>query len=322
MITPDTVDLVLGYGVPFLLLLSVVCVWGAALRGMRYGFSCAVPISIAAVFIAASAWAMAARQTWLPVLDGTGQDDPGTPSLRDRFDQVGVWLSWVWPWALKGVLLALAASGMVVVMRLVAGWVIAAVAGTKLLRAERRVRTITASRRLESSLSRWESLRDSYGTLLMDPVRSLELQALFDLQVDQSRAFHLAWVAFDDLARQMRNDDASSVSEDSMDRLESRAADAENLWTAALRHAERIGWTNLASADQPRAARVLGLLTTANDPAATAGERDNAWTLADRILAELNLAHLPEQAVASINARTRQAIPRSQRHDEPKLHQP
>ena len=58
-------------------------------------------------------------------------------------------------------------------------------------------------------------------------------------------------------------------------------------------------------------------LNTAQDPAATEGERDTALSLAARILAELNLRHLPETAVAALTTRATAAPPAAGPADRP-----
>lgn len=201
----------------------------------------------------------------------------------------------------------------------VAGFVIAAVIGFLIVRSVARkiidnaanrtaLHQVTRSR-LTSGLSRWEAIRDEYGAILIDPVRSLELQALFDLEVDQSRSFHRAWCALDDMARLLvERPEGATIPEETLASLELQAGDAEGLWRSALRNAERIGWTNLAVSDRPRAGKALSLLRTATDPSAGAGERDNAWALAAKILAELNLAHLPTAALSAIEFHARPAL--------------
>lgn len=244
------------------------------------------------------------RYLWIPARTGT----ESTKSGRDGGGQavwqtVTEWWPAVWPWLVGVVAVIL---GGYVAVRLLAPR-LRSVAD---LRAERVARAAAGQQRLQVCLSRWERIRDAYGALLMDPVRSLELQAVFDLQVEPSRAFHQAWTSFDDLARQVQLLAPAAVAESTLDRLEVRASDTENLWEAAQRYAGRIGWSNLAAVDQPKAARALTLLRTAHSDSATAGERDNAWALAAKVLAALNLAHLPEPAVAAVQAHARPSLAR------------
>lgn len=267
---------------------------------------------VGALFCLGAAGAIFFQDAWLLPLFGVEQPVPGgaVEDSPPAWHMVAEWWPSVWPWLLRGL------AAVLVGWMVFAGWrrlrprVAAGLKRRADHRAERAVQAAAVHHRLEACLRRWTKLRDAYGALLLDPVRSLELQALFDLQVDSSREFHRAWTAFDDLARQVENADVATVPEEAIDRLETRAGDTENLWVAAQRHAERIGWTNLTHVDQPKAARALGLLKTATSGSATTGERDNAWALAARILAGLNLAHLPETALAEVEAQTRPALTR------------
>lgn len=267
--------------------------------------------TVISVSIAAAAHLTSTR--WLPTLADAAppasDDGPGVPTFLDPWrtfwQMAGEWWLAVWPWLILAILLG---AVVFAAWKLLRPWVAGSVRARAARRSERTAHAAASIQRLRASLARWETLRDAYGALLMDPVRSLELQALFDLQVAQSREFHSAWTAFDDLARQFQHQDPTTVPEHTLDRLERRAGESEIFWNAAQRNAERIGWTNLAAADQPRAARALSLLTTAHDTTATAGERDNAWALAAKILAHLNLAHLPDQAVAAVLEHARPAL--------------
>lgn len=316
MITPSVVEALLDLILKLLLLFCLLLCVGGVVRAVRKGTS-AISV-LPALLVGLMGAGLLFRDKWLSLLGSAdpvpedGPTSPAGPSGWEAWDRVwrgaAEWLAAMWPWLVKGLLLIVVWYVGTVAIRLLDRRVARALDSHQARRSEQPAQGDVVQKRLVACLARWERLREAYGALLMDPVRSLELQALFDLQVDQSRSFHRAWTAFDELARDLRSEDAAVVSEETLDRLETRAGDTENLWLAAQRHAERIGWTNLMLADQPRAARALGLLKTAQSATASTGERDNAWALAAKILAHLNLAHLPEPAVAAVTARTRTAL--------------
>lgn len=79
-------------------------------------------------------------------------------------------------------------------------------------------------------------------------------------------------------------------------------------WEAAYRHAKRLGQAGIPKAELKTVAEIRTLLALAENSGSSDMERRHAYTRAQRLMGELTSFHLPEKALAQVEAASRQML--------------
>ncbi|MBF4459421.1 hypothetical protein [Pseudoclavibacter sp. VKM Ac-2867] len=79
-------------------------------------------------------------------------------------------------------------------------------------------------------------------------------------------------------------------------------------WEAAYRHAQRLRQAGIPTEERKKVAEIRTLLAMAENSGSSDLERRHAYTRAQRLMGELTSYHLPEKAIAQVEAASRAAL--------------
>lgn len=135
-----------------------------------------------------------------------------------------------------------------------------------------------------------DRITDEIGAIQGDLLRSLELSDLFEMPVSTSHIFWDRWIEFCDRVELFPKE--PSVADRTQ--LVALANTVQTEWDVALANAEKMRLSYLEPATRVEATRAVNLIRRGTDERTPVPERELLMERAARILADLNLAHLPE----------------------------
>jgi prepilin-type N-terminal cleavage/methylation domain-containing protein len=162
------------------------------------------------------------------------------------------------------------------------------------------------SDRWKHALDKHNVIRDEYAELTLDPVKSLQHSALWDVGNDRTRKFHEAYAEAQDIASLWGT--KQPTDEATIAKYEKALRSSVQAWEDAVKHAARLGYQWMPKEDADSARKAVGLIKKSRDTAATESERALSAQKAKELIDGIGVVFFPKETTAAVEALVRVAI--------------
>lgn len=222
----------------------------------------------------------------------TSASEPTAPAPAPAPSEPMDWTLWLW---IGG------GIGVVGIIAFLVSIVNRKVRASKARKASENARVEVVMGRIDSMEKVVNKIRDRLGEVQSNVIESLELYALLDTKFPETERFWAKWIGVTDKLADARR------SKSIPDGLRADVDAVERAWKSAYANAERMGLSAVGDDREDDAGKAIRSVRLA-EGTSNRHEAALAWQRAASLLASLNLAHLPEPAMAAVESGSRLAL--------------